>query len=349
MADGLAVGLVGFGLAGRVFHAPLIRASGMEIVGVVSRQREAVTGELPAARVCADLAELLSLPRLDLVVIATPNDLHESQALASLASGKPVVVDKPVALHLEGIERMMRAAGEAGRSLVPFHNRRWDSDFLTVQGLIGAAQLGPVHSYEAFWDRYRPHVPDRWREREAHGGGLLFDLGTHLVDQALLLFGMPEWLQADVYCQRAGATVDDAFEIRMGRGRLRIVLGASALAPSPRPRFRVSGDRACYVKHGVDPQEDQLRAGLMPHAAEFGVENRAQSGQLVSGESQASSIVPSERGRWTAFYDALRASLLTGASPPVTASQARQVLQVIEAARHSSRTGARVTLAASLP
>ena len=349
MADGLAVGLVGFGLAGRVFHAPLIRASGMEIVGVVSRQREAVSGMLPAARVCADLAELLSLPRLDLVVIATPNDLHESQALASLAAGKPVVVDKPMALHVAGVERTMRAAREAGQLLVPFHNRRWDSDFLTVQRLIGAAQLGPVHTYEAFWDRYRPRVPDRWRESETHGGGLLFDLGTHLIDQALLLFGSPEWLQADVYCQRAGATVDDAFDIRMGRGRLRIVLGASALAASPRPRFRVSGDRACYVKQGVDPQEDQLRAGLQPHAAEFGVENAALSGQLISGESQASSIVPSERGGWTAFYDGVRASVGTGAPPPVSASQARQVLQVIEAARLSSRTGARVTLAAAAP
>jgi scyllo-inositol 2-dehydrogenase (NADP+) len=349
MADGLTVGLVGFGLAGRVFHAPLIRASGMEIVGVVSRQRDAVSGVLPAARVCTDLAELLSLPRLDLVVIATPNDQHESQALAALAAGKAVVVDKPMALHSSGIERMSRAAGDAGRLLVPFHNRRWDSDFLTVQRLIGARQLGAVHSYEAFWDRYRPHVPDRWRERAAHGGGLLFDLGTHLVDQALLLFGMPEWLQADVYCQRAGATVDDAFEIRMGRGRLRIVLGASALAASPRPRFRVSGDRACYIKHGLDPQEDQLRAGLLPHAAEFGVEDRAQSGQLVSGESQASSTVVSERGCWTAFYDAVRANLSTGTPPPVTASQARLVLQVIEAARLSSRTGARVALAAPAP
>ena len=173
----VAVGLVGFGLAGRVFHAPLIRASGMEITGVVSSQREAVASMLPTARVCDDLATLLSLPRLDLVVIATPNDLHESQGVAALAAGKHVVVDKPVALSVTAVERMMHVARDAGRVLVPFHNRRWDSDFLTVQRLIAAGPLGAVHAYEAYWDRYRPQVPDRWREHEQHGGGLLFDLG----------------------------------------------------------------------------------------------------------------------------------------------------------------------------
>ncbi|MGH8252819.1 MAG: Gfo/Idh/MocA family oxidoreductase [Steroidobacteraceae bacterium] len=340
----IAVGLVGFGLAGRVLHAPLIRASGMEIVGVVSSQRDAVNAMLPAAQVCSDLAALLPLPQLDLVVIATPNDLHEPQVLAALAAGKHVVVDKPMALDVAGSERMMRAAGDARRLLVPFHNRRWDSDFLTVQQLIASSQLGAVHTYEAYWDRFRPEVPDRWREYDAHGGGVLFDLGTHLIDQALTLLGMPDWLQADVYCQRAEARVDDAFEIRMGRGRMRFVLGASALAAQVRPRFRVSGERACYVKQGIDPQEDQLRAGMRPDSGGFGLEPASMHGQLTVGDSQAASSVASERGCWRTFYGAVRASIETGAAPPVTAMQARQVLALIEAARLSSRTGARVPL-----
>ena len=345
-----AVGLVGFGLAGRVFHAPLILGCGMEIVGVVSRQREAVQAALPETRLCADLAALLALPRLDLVVIATPNDLHETQALAALAAGKHVVVDKPMALNVAAAERMMQAARDARRLLIPFHNRRWDSDFLTVQRLIGEGPMGSVHTYEAYWDRFRPIVPDRWREREEHGGGLLFDLGTHLIDQVLTLFGMPDWLQADVYCQRTGATVDDAFEIRLGCGRLRIVLGASALAAQPRPRFRITGELGCFIKVGIDPQEDQLRAGMPPSAPEFGMEAPGAQGRLVLGQTQSASVVPAERGRWREFYDAVRRCIEQDSPPPVappaTPQQARNVLQVIEAARTSSRSGARVALEA---
>ena len=356
MADGLtktAVGLVGFGLAGRVLHAPLLLASGMEIVGVVSSQREAVSAALPTTRVCADLAQLLALPRLDLVVIATPNDLHEAQALAALAAGKHVVVDKPMALNVAAAERMMRAAQGARRLLIPFHNRRWDSDFLTVQRLIADGPLGAVHTYEACWDRYRPDVPDRWREREAQGGGLLFDLGTHLIDQALTLFGVPDWLQADVYRQRSAATVDDAFELRMGRGRLRIVLGVSALAAQPRPRFRIAGDLGGYIKEGIDPQEDQLRAGMLPGDAGFGVEAESAQGHMIAsgakiaGDLQPACAVAAERGCWRAFYDAVRESIGAGAPPPVLAQQALQVLRLIEAARLSSASGARVALDAA--
>jgi scyllo-inositol 2-dehydrogenase (NADP+) len=342
----VAAGLVGFGYAGRVLHAPLLLASGMEIVGVVSRQEAVVRGALPATRVCADLAALLALPRLDLVVIATPNDLHEAQAIAALAAGKHVVVDKPMALSVAGADRMMQAARDARRWLVPFHNRRWDGDFLTARRIIEAGECGPIHTFEAYWDRYRPVVPDRWREHEAQGGGLLWDLGTHLVDQALELFGSPEWLQADVYCQRAGAAVDDAFELRMGKGRARIVLGASALAAQPRPRFRVSGDLGCYFREGIDPQEDQLRSGLTPSAAAFGIAASGTDGSLKTGSEPEARIVPTERGRWRDFYDGIRRSIETDSAPPVLPQQARQVLQIIEAARRSSQGGTRLELAA---
>ncbi len=245
---------------------------------------------------------------------------------------------------------MMHAAQAARRLLIPFHNRRWDSDFLTVQRLIAAGPLGAVHTFEACWDRYRPEVPDRWREREAQGGGLLFDLGTHLIDQALQLFGNPEWLQADVYCQRDGAKVDDAFELRMGRGRLRIVLGASALAAQARPRFRISGDLGCFIKDGIDPQEDQLRAGMSATAVGFGVEAPDTHGRIIAGAAQpsaAAAVVAAERGSWHVFYDSVRDSIENGTAPPVSAQQALQVLQVIEAARESSASGRRVALDAA--
>ncbi len=339
-----AVGLVGFGLAGRVFHAPLILESGMEILGVVSRQREAVSVALPAASLLPDLGALLSLPRLDLVVIATPNDLHEAQALAALAAGKHVVVDKPMALASSGADRLIQAASESSVMLSAFHNRRWDSDFLTLKRVLDAGTLGPVHSFEARWNRYRPTVPDRWRESALHGGGVLFDLGTHLIDQALLLFGMPDWLQADIHAQRVGASVDDAFELRMGKGRMRIVLGAGSLAAEPGPRFRVQGELGSYTSEALDPQEDQSRAGMMPADAAFGLPSQGHGGHIVEGATDRASTVPSERGRWTGYYQAVRRAVENGDAPPVEAGQARQVLQVIEAARQSSQRGARVWL-----
>jgi scyllo-inositol 2-dehydrogenase (NADP+) len=339
-----AVGLVGFGLAGRVFHAPLILESGMEILGVVSRQREAVSAALPTARLLPDLGALLSLPRLDLVVIATPNDLHEPQALAALAAGKHVVVDKPMALSVGGADRLMQASNESSVMLSAFHNRRWDSDFLTLQRVLDEGALGTVHGFEARWNRYRPKVPDRWRESAMHGGGLLFDLGTHLVDQALMLFGMPDWLQADIYTQRAGATVDDAFEIRMGKGRMRIVLGAGSLAAEPGPRYRVQGELGSYTSEALDPQEEQSRAGMLPADAAFGLPALENGGHIVVGATARASAVASERGRWTEYYRGVRRTIGNGDAPPVGAAQVRDVLQVIEAARQSSQRGARVWL-----
>jgi scyllo-inositol 2-dehydrogenase (NADP+) len=327
-----------------VLHAPLILESGMEIVGVVSRQREAVSAALPAARLLPDLGALLSLPRLDLVVIATPNDLHETQALAALAAGKHAVVDKPMALSGAGAGRLIQAAAETAVTLSAFHNRRWDSDFLTLRRVLDQGTLGPVHSFEARWNRYRPRVPDRWRESASHGGGVLFDLGTHLIDQALLLFGMPDWLQADIYTQRAGATVDDAFELRMGKGCMRIVLGAGSLAAEPGPRYRVQGELGSYTSEALDPQEDQSRAGMPPSDAAFGLQTQGNGGHIVDGATSRGSAVASERGRWTEYYQAVRRAVEHGDAPPVGAVQARQVLQVIEAARQSSQRGARVWL-----
>ncbi|MBS0387235.1 MAG: Gfo/Idh/MocA family oxidoreductase [Proteobacteria bacterium] len=352
-------GLVGFGLAGRVFHAPLLEASGIGIVGVVSRQREAVRAALPATRVFPDLDALLAEPRLDLVVIATPNDLHEAQALAALAAGKHVVVDKPMALSIAGADRLMQAAAAASLMLSAFHNRRWDSDFLTLRGVLEAGTLGAVQSFEARWNRYRPAVVDRWRESAAHGGGLLHDLGTHLVDQALLLFGMPDWVQADILAQRAGATVEDAFDLRMGKGRLRVVLGATTLAAEAGPRYRVHGELGSYTSDALDPQEEQARAGMPPTDAAFGLDEKMPGGHIVDGATGAIRSVPAVRGRWIEYYRAVRRAIearraAAGASTgppapiapiaPVEPAAARRVLQVIEAARQSSASGSRVPL-----
>ena len=213
----IAVGLVGFGLSARVLHRPLIEAAGMNIVAVVTRQVQALQNALPAAQALPDLEALLALPRLDLVVIATPNHLHFPQALAALRAGKHVVIDKPMALSTEECDRLIEAAAARPLVLSVFHNRRWDSDFLTLRRLIERDALGALVAFEARWDRYRPTVPDRWRERPGCGGGVLYDLGAHLIDQALCLFGLPEWIEADVFAQRAGAQADDALRVGVVR------------------------------------------------------------------------------------------------------------------------------------
>ncbi len=287
---------------------------------------------------------MLALPRLDLVVLATPNDLHEPQALAVLAAGKRVVVDKPMALTVAGADRMILAARHIRAGLTPFHNRRWDADFLTVRRVIAEGVLGPIHTFEARWNRYRPSVPDRWRECSAQGGGVLFDLGTHLVDQALSLFGMPDWLQADLYSQRPGTTVEDAFEVRMGSGRLRVVLGASSLVAEPGPRYRVVGDLGSLTMDGIDPQEEQLRAGTTPADTAFGLASSDQGIRLTIPGSAQPATVPMERGGWLEFYRLLRLCIETGSPPPVLPEDARRVLQVMEAARHSTHSGTRLSM-----
>jgi scyllo-inositol 2-dehydrogenase (NADP+) len=348
----IAVGLVGYGLSARILQRPLIEAAGMNIVAAVTHQVQALRQTLPEAVALPDLATLLALPRLDLVVIATPNQLHFPQALAALEAGKHVVIDKPMALDGRECEQLIEAATARGRALTVFQNRRWDSDFLTLRQLIARDALGPIVSFEARWDRYRPSVPDRWRERADHGGGVLYDLGAHLIDQALCLFGQPEWIEAEVFSQRQGALVDDAFQIRMGQGTRRIVLGSSSIAADASLRYTVHGLKASFRKFGLDVQEQQLRDGLSVDDPAFGVEPPAQWGTLIPGALARTTAttpgpVQAERGNWSEFYRILRHRLESdpGTSQlPVPAGEAAAVIRLIEAARASSATGCRQTL-----
>jgi scyllo-inositol 2-dehydrogenase (NADP+) len=342
----LSVGLVGFGLAGRYLHAPLISASGMRIAAVVSRQSEAVHADLPGAVVMSSIEALLELEPLDLVVIASPNRWHYSHALLALNAGKHVVVDKPVVTHAAECAALEQAATRAGRKLSVFHNRRWDSDFLTLQRLLAEGTLGEPRTFRARWDRFRPEVAVRWRERSEAGAGLLYDLGSHLIDQALCLFGPPDWLQADVFAQRSGAVVDDGFEILLGRGPLRIALGASSIAADHAFRYQLDGTLASFRKTGLDPQEAQLKAGMLTTERKFGVEPQSQWGTLTVGATASASRVEPQRGAWPSFYRQMRLAMEADAPVPVSVAEARKVLQIIEAARHSAQQRLTVTLPA---
>jgi scyllo-inositol 2-dehydrogenase (NADP+) len=337
----LRAGIIGFGLAGRYFHAPLLRRAGFEPCVVASSRPDAVHAYLPHADVVSTAEDLLTRS-IELVVIASPNQLHVPQARAALAAGKHVVVDKPIAVASEDARALAAFAREHNRVLATFHNRRWDSDFLTVQKLIDAKRLGEINSYEARWDRFRPSIADRWRERAQPGAGVLFDLGSHLIDQALELFGMPEWLQADVFAQRVGSEADDGFELLMVKNAKRIRLGVSSLITNNGFRYRVHGSKGSFLKAGLDTQEGQSRAGMEPQDDQFGIEPRSQWGTLYAGD--ASELVPAERGCWLRFYEGVRASIEKGLPPPVSADEGARVIEVIEAAMVSSREGRRVYL-----
>lgn len=338
----IQAGLIGFGLAGRYFHAPLLGPAGFRLQCVVTSRVQELRDTHPEAQTEESAEALIARDDIDLVVIASPNQFHFPQARDALLAGKHVVVDKPMSLTAAEARTLADLARSRQLIAAAFHNRRWDSDFLTLRRLIQEDRLGEVTSFRMRWDRFRPTIADRWRDREEPGSGMLYDLGSHLIDQTLCLFGRPDWLQADVFVQRRGGVVDDAFEILLGKGTLRISLGVSSLAAPGDFRYCVHGREASFFKSGLDPQEDQLRSGAGPLDPDFGVETRENWGTLVNGATSQRDAVPAETGRWLTFYESIRESIVAGTEAPVTADDAGNVLEIIEAARISSREGRRV-------
>jgi len=342
------VALVGYGLAGRVFHAPLVAATAdLDLVAVVTGadQRQAqARADFPSVAVLASTAELFADPDgFDLVVVAAPNDVHAGIARAAIDLGKAVVVDKPLAVTAMQARRVVDAAHAAGVPLTVFQNRRWDSDLLTVRRLIADGSLGTVFRFESRFERWRPQPrPGSWRETltAAAGGGLLLDLGSHLVDQAMCLFGPATGVYAEVRAHR-GASDDDAFVAIEHATGVRSHLSVGALAGSPGPRLRVLGSGGAYVVDDLDAQEDHLRAtGRLPAG---GLEVPASAyGRLVRGD--ALEPVVSEPGRWDMFYPAVAAAVRGAAAMPVDPADAVRVLTVIEAARASAAERRVVTL-----
>ena len=342
----LRAGLIGYGLAGRVFHAPLLQAAGIAVAQVASSRAEEVRRDFPEAKVVADPMAVATSQDVDLVVVASPNDTHHSLGMAALRAGRAVVIDKPFARTVAEAEELIATARQQKKLLSVFHNRRWDSDFLTLQASIDRGDLGEVVAYQCRFDRFRLEVLDRWREQPALGGGIFFDLAPHLIDQALHLFGWPEWLFADLNWQRPGTRVDDDFRLVMGKGRLRIVLGATILAAQPEPKFVVHGTGGSFVKPGMDVQEDQLKAGLRPGDAGFGVEPAEQAARVTrvrEGQAQTETVATLP-GQYVAYYDGIRKTLESGALEPVSAESALQTMRLMDLALQSQREGRKILL-----
>ena len=339
----IRTGVIGYGLGGMAFHAPLIDAVPELVLAAIATSRaDQVRARYPGMQV-TDAAALIADPSIALVVISTPNDSHFPLAKAALEAGKHVVIDKPFANSVADGEALMALAAECGLVLAAFHNRRWDGDFLTVQKLLESGRLGDVMLAELRWDRYRPEVTQLWRDVPDVGSGMLADLGPHLIDQALMLFGTPEAVSADIEAQRQGGRTDDYFELTFHYGNRRAILSASRLILAAHPRFALHGTEGGFVKYGLDPQEPAMKAGGSANDPGYGVEDPAQYGVLTRVDGTRE-VIPSEQGDYRRFYSGVGQAIAGGGVAPVTAADAVLGLRIIELARRSAAEGKRVAL-----
>lgn len=333
----IRVALLGYGYVGRTFHAPLIRAvDGLALVAVGSRDATKVHSDLPGVHV-GDYLEVLARPDVDLVVVATPNDSHHELAAAALAAGKHVVVDKPFTVTLVDARDLCARARASGRLLSVFHNLRWNADFLTVRALLEARALGDVVHYEAHFDRYRPEVPHRWRDLPGAGTGIWFDLGPHLLDQALQLFGAPLAVNADLAVQRTGGSAVDYFHVVLRYPRLRVVLHGSNLVAGDLPRFVVHGTEGSFVKHGQDTQEPALKRREPPGGPRWGHDPRDGVLYRRDGSEIAAEPVATLPGDWRRYYSELRDAIEGLAPNPVPPEEAVTVMALLEAGVQSAQ------------
>jgi len=349
MTEPIRVGVVGFGLAGRIFHTAVIQATpGLELAAVVQRSGDDAKKEYPEARQARSIEELLADPGIRLVVIATPSYSHYELAKQCLREQRNVVIDKPFTLKSEEAAELIRTARDRKLLLTAYQNRRWDGHFRTLRSVIKGGELGRLVSFESHFDRFRP-APRRdvWRESGGPGGGTLFDLGPHLIDEALTLFGAPDTITASVRVEREHAAVDDAWDILLEYEhpyRFTAALRATLTACAPGPRYVVHGTKGSFTKWGFDPQEDQLKAGMRPDAPGFGEEPESAWGELklCSESGPAIRRVKTERGDYRGFYENVRDVLLGKAELEVKPEQAWRTTRLIELARESSGQGRRL-------
>lgn len=350
MSRNFNVAVVGYGLAGKVFHAPLIKwTEGLTVSCIVTRSPEKqaqAREDFPDAKIVASFDDLLKNPsETDLAVIATPNTEHAPQALAAMQAGISVVIDKPIAISSAECRKLIDCMKKSKTQLSVFQNRRWDNDFLTIKQLIAEKKLGQVLRYESRFERYRP-VPrtDAWREKlgSDEGGGILFDLGSHLIDQAVQLFGKPEQIYAEMISRRDGVkSDDDSFVALTFPQGVRAHLWMSALSASQGHRFRVLGTEGAFEKYGIDPQEESLRQGRTPSDPEWGIEPEINWGRLTQYDNEGRKVLSTLESlpdTYQCFYEIMRDAMLGKSPVPVAPEDALLTLEIIEAARKSAET-----------
>jgi predicted dehydrogenase len=334
----IRVALIGYGFVGKTFHAPLIKSvPGLEIAVVGSRNSGKVQTDLPGAEVIADPEKAATSAKADLVVIASPNDTHVPLATAALNAGKDVVVDKPFTTTLAEARKLAELALNQNRLLSVFQNRRWDSEFLGARAAIEEGRLGEVLHFESHFDRFRPEVRVRWRETPGPGSGVWFDLGPHLADQALQLFGLPDTIAANLTMQRREAQTDDWFHVLLNYDRLRVILHGSVVVAGGTPRMAIHGTAGSWLKYGLDVQEEQLVNGMLPGQPGWGQDPRP--ALFYNGRDSEPLELPLPAGDQRQYYLGIRDAIRNQGPSPVSPAQAIAVMAVLETAIESSSSG----------
>lgn len=335
------VGIVGFGMSAQVFHAPFLNIlPGYKLRAFVERRGNLSAEKYPGTITYRSFDEMLQDNAIDLVVVTTPNETHFPYSMQALKAGKHVVLEKPFTNTTEEARQLLEAAAQSEGVLSVYQNRRYVSDFRTIVSLLQQHALGDVHEYECHFDRYRPDPkPNAWREAPTPGSGILYDLGSHLIDQALCLFGLPQYITADIKMQRPHAQTDDYFDLRLDYGYTKAILKASMLVREMGPRYMIQGTLGSYIKSGDDPQEALLKAGAVPNTADWGKEPVGMEGLLhteINGEVVRKKL-PSFAGNFGDYYRHLYDSIVNGTPLPEKAEHGYNTIRLIELAFQSSR------------
>jgi predicted dehydrogenase len=346
MKKKLNTAIVGFGLSGRVFHAPFIHVHpGFHLAKVVERHSENAKEIYPDVKIVRDLKDVLDDKFIDLVVIGTPNIYHYEMAKACLEAGKHIVVEKPFMPTSAEADKIIELANSKGLHVFVYQNRRWDGDFQTIQKLLEGNLLGDIQYFEAHFDRYSPQRKRAaWRDELLPGSGILFDLGSHLIDQVLSLFGNPLSVKADIQSQRENSKVDDFFEVELGYPNMKAMVTAGMLVEKPELRYLVNGSKGSFVKYGIDPQEAALKDGKMPGEEEWGQEPAENWGivTFVNNQLYIEGKVETIQGNYTEFYENVYQVVVNEAIQVVKPEEARNVIRVIELAFESANTKSEV-------
>jgi predicted dehydrogenase len=330
------VGVIGFGLSGKVFHAPFLHThQGFNLKKIVERNSAESKKIYPYVEVVSDYKNLVKDKELDLIVICTPNTSHFPMVKESLKAGKHVIIEKPFTPTAKEADELIKIAKKVKKNIFVYHNRRWDGDFMTIKKIVDENILGEIYEYEAHFDRFTPEIDaNQWRDKDLPGGGILFDLGAHLIDQALYLFGHPQKVKADIQAQRENSPVDDYFRVELEYPNLKAILTAGMMVKELGPRFTLKGHKGTYKKSGIDPQEDALKAGLMPDTENWGKETKKEWGVMDAAFDGEHCVCQIETlpGNYMGFYNNVYDVIVNNAEIVVKPEEARNVIKIIEMA-----------------
>jgi len=342
----IQTGIIGFGLSGRVFHAPFLHThDGFEIKKVVERNKDESKSIYPYVQVIEDYNELLNDQEIELIVVCTPNTLHFNMVQDILRAGKHVVIEKPFTPTSKEADELIKLAASVDRKIFVYQNRRWDGDFITIKKVLKSGVLGNIETYEAHFDRNKPEInPYAWRDFPEPGAGILYDLGSHLIDQALCLFGTPTSVEADIQSQRAESEVDDYFRLQLYYPEMIVILSAGMLVEETGPRFVIHGIMGSYIKFGIDPQEKALQAGEMPEGEDWGAEDPENWGMITIDyqDLNIDGSIETEPGHYMAFYENVYDVLRNEGTMLVKPEEARNVIRIIELAFESRRINQKI-------